>query len=118
MKSQKSLVEKCRYHDAEVRAAQFTLVLGRQSNLMLLTPANGDKAPTLTWVLHHAVYDGWSFHQYLTEVNNRYYKSTLGPVTSFGKIIRYLRKIDSHTAQTFGRRIFMGLSFVISLRHP
>ncbi|PYH49275.1 acetyl-CoA synthetase-like protein [Aspergillus saccharolyticus JOP 1030-1] len=108
MKTQESLVEMCHCDEVEARAAQFTFLPGRQSNLMLLTPGSEDKAPTLTWVLHHAVYDGWSFHQYLAEVNNRYYGSTPAPVRSFVKFIRHLRKMDNHAAQTFWAQYLRG----------
>ncbi|PWY82054.1 acetyl-CoA synthetase-like protein [Aspergillus heteromorphus CBS 117.55] len=107
-KSQASLVERCHWDEVEGRATQFNFTLGRQNNLMLLAPASEGKGPTLTWVLHHAAYDGWSLHQYLAEVSNRYYGHTLVPVRSFGAFIRHLRATDSDAAQEFWAQYLQG----------
>jgi amino acid adenylation domain-containing protein len=107
-KGQDSMVEKSHSHGTEACAVHFTFALGRPNNLMLLTPASEGRVPTLTWVLHHAAYDGWSLHQYLIEVNNRYYKKPLAPVRPFSAFIRHLRATDSHVAQTFWEQYLRG----------
>lgn len=101
LKNQRSLVERCHSHEAEARASQFTYALGQQNNIMLLTAATEDKPTTLTWVLHHAAYDGWSFYQYLNEVNNRYYGNDIAQAKPFTCFIRHLQKIDNNAAKNF-----------------
>ncbi|PYH86696.1 acetyl-CoA synthetase-like protein [Aspergillus uvarum CBS 121591] len=107
-KSQESLVETCHGDEVDGRAAQFRFALGSQNNLMLLARAREGRVPTLTWVLHHAAYDGWSLQQYLAEVNNRYYGYTIAPVRSFGAFIRRLRAMDRDAAQAFWGQYLQG----------
>ncbi|KAL7912426.1 hypothetical protein GGI35DRAFT_491032 [Trichoderma velutinum] len=55
----------------------------------------------LTWTLHHAIYDGWSFPLLLRALNDAYRGATLDDPPPFNRFIKYISERDNESADKY-----------------
>ncbi|KAJ4300033.1 hypothetical protein N0V90_005282 [Kalmusia sp. IMI 367209] len=61
----------------------------------------------LTWTLHHALYDGWSFPILLKALNDAYSGVTLKEHPPFNRFIKYISDMDVDAASNYWRDLLM-----------
>ncbi|KAK7425877.1 hypothetical protein QQZ08_007591 [Neonectria magnoliae] len=76
----------------------------------LVSSENGISSFVLT--LHHAVMDGWSYHQFWDDLQTAYCQQPLSRRPSFSRYIRYISQQESALSMRFWTREFRGLRAV------
>lgn len=64
----------------------------------------------LSWTIHHALYDGWSFSLLINAIEKAYGGQSNLQTIPFQKYIQYIQKVDTNAAIQFWKHQFEGSS--------
>jgi amino acid adenylation domain-containing protein len=79
----------------------FTMSFGHQLTHYAIVTESETKY--FVWVLHHALYDGWSLGKVYGEVYRRYRRDAVAPTRGFNSFVKYVCSRDHNTAEEFWR---------------
>ncbi|KAK2738335.1 NRPS [Myotisia sp. PD_48] len=84
--------------------------------LMYFVVAQDTSHPKLTWVVHHALFDWWSYNLILDAVQRAYSGQHVAP-RLFVPFIDQIRRLDKARARDFWRSEFKGLRAIVFPAH-
>ncbi|KAK0761698.1 LOW QUALITY PROTEIN: hypothetical protein N5P37_005680 [Trichoderma harzianum] len=80
---------------------QKSMGIGQPLSRFALIKNSQGSVKWLTWTLHHATYDGWSFPLLLRALNDAYRGSILDDSPPFNRFIKYISERDDDSADKY-----------------
>ncbi|PNP46000.1 hypothetical protein THARTR1_10818 [Trichoderma harzianum] len=80
---------------------QKSMGIGQPLSRFALIKNSQGSVKWLTWTLHHAIYDGWSFPLLLRALNDAYRGSILDDSPPFNRFIKYISERDDESANKY-----------------
>lgn len=80
---------------------QKPMGIGQSLSRFALIKNSQGSVKWLTWTLHHATYDGWSFPLLLRALNDAYRGSILDDSPPFNRFIKYISERDGSSADKY-----------------
>ncbi|KAL5361451.1 nonribosomal peptide synthase [Aspergillus floccosus] len=95
-----------------------TNILGAPLSCLQVVDDNQNGIPLFFLTLHHAVFDGWSYLQLLSDIHDGYRSIPVRPRPSLRRFVKYISQMDKSSSMKFWENEFRDLDAFIFPARP